>query len=385
MRITSLKLKDIGVFEDETIEFKPCPVESKAEIHILTGTNGSGKSTVLKALAAAFEATRGAKETVYKNDTNKLSKYLRHRKSVGKLSLTTDDGSHFIEYSGSPDGANHLHILSEDAWPIEYYRQDLKLNKRPFAVHFFALFAYSGYRLMSLEEGNNDQIYNKNPLFESLEFVKQPNPAFSINSWIKTSLLKRSYAQTEGLKHKEQNYKDTIQKLEKAIGEIIGFDVKFKLDNQLRESVISYNNVDHDLEVLPDGLKSIISWLADLCMRLEGLDWVGDVPVFDRNIILFLDEIEVHLHIEWQRKILPVIQELLPNAQIFISTHSPFVVNSVDDAWVYNLEVKEGNAKVRKVTLSQDGNSVSYVLRSIFGVKEKFGLADDKEVVGGLL
>ncbi|MBK7937436.1 MAG: ATP-binding protein [Lewinellaceae bacterium] len=51
--------------------------------------------------------------------------------------------------------------------------------------------------------------------------------------------------------------------------------------------------------------------------------WENDTPVFERNFILFLDEIEVHLHPAWQRKILPAVQKLFPNAQIFISTHSP--------------------------------------------------------------
>lgn len=180
---------------------------------------------------------------------------------------------------------------------------------------------------------------------------------------------------------KERNFNDTIQKLEEAVSEIVGFPVTFELDKKnIRKVVVVYDNtLENDLEVLPDGLKSIISWLADLCMRLEELNSKTDIPVFDQNVIIFLMKINIHLHIEWQRKILPVIQKLLPNAQIFISTHSPFVVNSVDDAWVYNLALKEGNAQVRKKNI-QDGNSVSYILRSIFGVNQKFGLAVEHDL-----
>ena len=43
MKIRKLQLKNIGVFDDETIEFQPCPAKDKAEIHIFTGQNGSGK------------------------------------------------------------------------------------------------------------------------------------------------------------------------------------------------------------------------------------------------------------------------------------------------------------------------------------------------------
>ncbi len=82
-------------------------------------------------------------------------------------------------------------------------------------------------------------------------------------------------------------------------------------------------------------------------MRIDSLKWEDDSPIFEKNLILFLDEIEVHLHPAWQRKVLPVVQKLFKNSQIFVSTHSPFVVNSVDDAWVYKLKLEEnGKAKV---------------------------------------
>ncbi len=385
MRITSINLKNIGVFEDETIPFQPCPTKGKAEIHIFTGTNGSGKSTVLKALAAGFEqvAISEEKQLICEKNTNNICKYLRNKNETSgatlHLHLERDNiGNISIQYTGCPEGANHLHILGDDHKEIASYRADFRRPDLRDCIFDYALFAYSGYRLLDF---SNASTHKKNPLYQSLEFVKASNFAFSIDNWIRTSLLKRSYAQMEGLKSKAHNYTDTIHKLEKAIGEIVGYEVKFKLNSFLTDPVIWYNNIEHDLEVLPDGLKSIISWLADLCMRLEALRWIDEIPIFDRNVILFLDEIEVHLHIEWQRKILPVIQKLLPNAQIFISTHSPFVVNSIDDAWIYNLTLEKNNhAKVANIELSEDGKSISYMLRQIFGVNEKFGLAVEQDL-----
>jgi predicted ATP-binding protein involved in virulence len=136
------------------------------------------------------------------------------------------------------------------------------------------------------------------------------------------------------------------------------------------------------LEVLPDGLKSIISWLADLCMRLEDLDWLDDTPVFDRNIILFLDEIENHLHIKWQRKVLPVVQKLLPNAQIFVTTHSPFIINSVDDAFVYKLSINPATnfSVVAPAKATNSGNSYITELLQILEVEEEYGLETQQKL-----
>ncbi len=96
-----------------------------------------------------------------------------------------------------------------------------------------------------------------------------------------------------------------------------------------------------------------------------------DAPLLEQPLILFLDEIDIHLHPKWQRKVLPVVQKLFPNAQIFVSTHSPFVVGSVQDAWVYKLD----DAKTQKTIVgipSGAGTSYEVLLEEIFDVSEHY-------------
>ena len=59
---------------------------------------------------------------------------------------------------------------------------------------------------------------------------------------------------------------------------------------------------------------------------------------FDIEGIVLIDELETHLHIELQKKILPFLIEFFPNIQFIVTTHSPFVLNSIEDAVVYDLE-----------------------------------------------
>lgn len=66
-----------------------------------------------------------------------------------------------------------------------------------------------------------------------------------------------------------------------------------------------------EFDVLPDGLRSILSWLGDLLMRLDAIPWENkSIPITEQKIFLFLDEIEVHLHPTWQYKILGIINNL---------------------------------------------------------------------------
>ncbi|MDZ7898589.1 MAG: AAA family ATPase [Arcicella sp.] len=115
---------------------------------------------------------------------------------------------------------------------------------------------------------------------------------------------------------------------------------------------------------------------------MDRLKWENDTDIFDRNFILFLDEIEVHLHPAWQRKILPVVQKLFKNSQIFISTHSPFVVGSVDGAWVHKLK-KDGAYAVLdgEPILSEDAESYDTILEEVFGIKERFGIEIENKLV----
>jgi predicted ATP-binding protein involved in virulence len=81
----------------------------------------------------------------------------------------------------------------------------------------------------------------------------------------------------------------------------------------------------------------------------------------------------VHLHPTWQYKILPLVQKLLPNAQIFVSTHSPFIINSIDNAKVYILKNVNGTAQLTDTILSDTGNSYNYVYEHILNTSNIFG------------
>ncbi len=107
-------------------------------------------------------------------------------------------------------------------------------------------------------------------------------------------------------------------------------------------------------------------------MRLERIPWVDDTPLFDRKIVLLLDEIDIHLHPAWQRRILPVVQDLFPKAQVFVSTHSPFVIASARDAFIYPLVLEGARATAGARIEAVPGWSYQHVTRDILGVEEDF-------------
>ncbi len=60
--------------------------------------------------------------------------------------------------------------------------------------------------------------------------------------------------------------------------------------------------------------------------------------IYDLQGIVLIDEIETHLHINLQKKIMPFLTKIFPNIQFIVTTHSPFVLSSEENTIVYDLE-----------------------------------------------
>jgi predicted ATP-binding protein involved in virulence len=397
MKIRKLHLKNIGVFDDETIEFQKCP-EDKAEIHIFTGQNGSGKTTILQALATLFcqsileNSTDGELHGAFELGKNKFSKKLRNF-SDAHIGFEVEHQSKVREYKFMVSLWGNVGRMWSSFEIDKNNPIDISINKYSFFSNTdqktnpvqgwkqesfeFAVFAYSGYRRIKDEQIKVGEEIEEHPLYQSLNFIKDENSKLTANQWLGQNLLNSALSKAKNELNDSEVFTEKVKNLEKVINEIIVSEtqddkIKFEMQSATKLVLIK-NNEELDFDVLPDGLKSLISWIGDLLMRLDSLKWENDVPIFDREIILFLDEIEVHLHPAWQRKVLPVVQKLFKNAQIFVSTHSPFVVNSVDDAWVYKLQLENGKAKVADIVKSENSYSITQVLREIFDIDKLFG------------
>jgi predicted ATP-binding protein involved in virulence len=104
---------------------------------------------------------------------------------------------------------------------------------------------------------------------------------------------------------------------------------------------------------LPDGFRSTIAWLADLCMVWHGIQRPWDTspretdPAKITGIVL-IDEIDLHLHARLQRELVPKLRKALPNVQFIVTTHSPLVLASFDRNELVVLD-RDSKAGVREL------------------------------------
>jgi len=85
------------------------------------------------------------------------------------------------------------------------------------------------------------------------------------------------------------------------------------------------------IDQLSLGYRTMIAWVVDLARRLFDRYPDSDNPLAEPAVCL-VDEIDLHLHPKWQRKIIDFLSERFPNTQFIVTAHSPLVVQAAEDA-----------------------------------------------------
>ena len=97
-------------------------------------------------------------------------------------------------------------------------------------------------------------------------------------------------------------------------------------------------NISFGFDELPSGFKSIFKIYSNLLFKSKLIKTLKS----NLNGIVIIDEIDSHLHISLQKKVLPFFVKAFPNIQFIVSTHSPFVITSTDnDTVVYDISSGE--------------------------------------------
>jgi predicted ATP-binding protein involved in virulence len=136
-------------------------------------------------------------------------------------------------------------------------------------------------------------------------------------------------------------------------------DVRVRRRDPLR-MVVTKNNLELRIEQLSDGEKCLLAMVGDLARRLAIANPSLDNPLKGEGVVL-IDEVDLHLHPQWQRMILPRLMGTFPNCQFIVTTHSPQILGE--------LEKSDG-----KIIPLQDGENGIEIFPGAFNV---FGQTSD--------
>jgi predicted ATP-binding protein involved in virulence len=141
---------------------------------------------------------------------------------------------------------------------------------------------------------------------------------------------------------RNQKNQRTVNTINRAVSEFLpGFsDVRVDLD-PLR-LLVSKQGQSLDLTQMSDGERSLLAMLIDLCRRLVLANPELEDPLEGAGVVL-IDEIELHLHPQWQREIVEKLRRTFPRIQFVLTTHSPFLIQSLRDGELIRLDREDGD------------------------------------------
>lgn len=326
--INKIHIKKVRHLEDITIDFG----EGGRKHMIFTGQNGSGKTSVL-------EAIRDYLQLIVNNNLFNLDTWqaniLIHENAIQKLNSVKSISN--IQQQKAFEHRKNIAYYKEQ---IAKYTKAVNINFKSSSYILdlynkgeFILAYFNAKRTISLQNPKDIEIVE---FKEKYNFQDDASKDFL--KYIVTLRAQQSWALENGETQASEDIKKWFVRFEKLLQTIFN-DNALKLYFDWRTtiySLIQKGREHFDFTTLPQGYASLLNIVMELMLRMEK----NKTTNYDVQGIVLIDEVDVHLHLDLQKKVLPFLTTFFPNIQFIISTHSPFVLSSVDDAVIYDLENK---------------------------------------------
>ncbi|MFT5469087.1 MAG: putative ATP-binding protein involved in virulence [Verrucomicrobiales bacterium] len=324
----------------------PPTVPNLAEVHLLTGPNGTGKTRILSAIAAVLGNSKPLQK---RSGTESLPSFLSF----------VEDEKQTYEFSSDPDVVRaEFHEFLESGVGTSGIGDILRVA-----------FAYSGNPFLSDSPIQETDQRIRPTKKECLSFSRLEGDSTSLRIALRD--IRTQAALDESSQEQNSRAVQMVRALENSIREITGADFAFKINTYPNPSLkVRWNGADLGFDLLPDGLRSLIGWIAHSVVMMD-LWLEGKEDPTQAKAVFLLDEIECFLHPAWQRRVLPTFQRLFPNSQIIMATHSPFVISSLNHGWIHPLQLnKDGTVTPENPVEASEGDSYIDVLEDIMGIPE---------------
>ncbi len=377
MRFDKISIMNMRLIGDVPLELS---FRRDKNIFVLLGDNGYGKTTILDAMATTLAVFTMQFSGIQDYQIGNLDVHInRHGNRSAFLSIKADvfheeEIFSIIRYRKgivNPPKANYEQIRQ-----LAIEKKDAIIQNKDVELPIFAYYG-TGRGQFSVPERKRgfQKTYERWDCYKNA--IKPETDFKRFFSWFDVMESEELYMMKE---RQDFNYKfPALEVVRKAISMFVENyqnprikvkPLRFVMDR------IDEDGTQHELRIeqLSDGYKIVIAMVADLAARMAEANPNMHNPLHATGVVL-IDEVDLHLHPNWQRTILRKFHEVFPNIQFIVSTHSPIiVVGSSDIAQVINLN--NPNCKVADISKSNVG---LVLLSELFGLSSlKAPIWDDK-------
>lgn len=321
MRLEQLTIENFRGFESLSLRFHP-------EVTVLVGANGSGKTTVLEAVVLVLaSALRSSEQDAEEPEPMFSMMDARPSNDPAKVVLALSHRGKHVELDGSysPASINEVQGFGADF----YFDDPATLGQaEPIACYYDV-----NRHARDSTPGSRDAV------------DRTPRDAWK-NAWNAPAGFRELfhwYREREDVENAERvedsSYRDPqLEATRTAIESVLpGYKRPRIRRTRGAALVISKDGQDLAFDQLSGGERVLVALAGDIARRLAIANPESESPLEGEGVVL-IDEIDLHLHPEWQAKVIPALRRTFPNVQLVVTTHSLIVLGYVPSECVRLIE-----------------------------------------------
>lgn len=335
-------------------------ISADEHINLIIGINGAGKTSVLDAIAHIFSwflaRLRNPKSTgtiIPYNDIRLGTK------EGCRISVSIKDAGVWTLFRNPAYAKNHNRTDKSDLQDLMLYIEQLKEN---------------------VEKGGNIPVFMYYPVDRAINNVsahlEQKNTQYEIWDTYVNALKGNSdfrpffewYRIQEDSENEhirdDNHYRDkNLEVIRNAVSRFFPEFSELRVRRNPQRFVIRKNEQQIEFNQLSQGEKCYLTLVCDLARRFALANPHSDDPLKGSGIVL-IDEIDLHLHPQWQREIIGKLKTIFPNCQFFMSTHSPQVLSDLNLNQLITLD--DGQLSYR--SFNPYGRLINDILSNYFNI-----------------
>lgn len=366
MRINSLHIKNFKCFEDIKLEFSP-------HFNVLIGDNASGKTSILD--AASF--TIGTYFLGVRKATNDSKVELRALKQSEKRRVLTDTEVNYklpfsVETNITLNGKDYIWSRGTDKVTggsttykeaEDFIQEAFQLCQNIFKEHDstnLPIVAYYGTERLFNERAQRKPDRKKVAKTDGYDSALDPRSLEErFISWFaqeEDDVLK--FNKNRGL------YNAFVNSISTMVPE--WNEIRFSWAHETILGLMD-DGTWTSFDMLSSGYKSIVRLAGDIAYRAVKLNpHNGENAVTETEGIVLIDELDMHLHPSWQKKVVGLLKQAFPKIQFIVTSHSPFVIQSV----THNELIKFNDHQVEEVSENVNLKGLEEIIEDEMDVKE---------------
>lgn len=369
MRIKNIEIENFRGFKHLKVDFP------QSNLTVFIGVNGAGKTSILDGISMPLAGLIG--EICYKPDfiSNTLL-YQSNSPFVYKNRIMYGENSAKLHCELENEFGNYnwqcrikKNVTSEDTTSEDNYSDFIHSVKSKLDANetinlpVFLYFNENKNHYHISENVKNNFNYQQLEMYRNAFHINYTHfPAFF--DW---------YNQAENIENEirlNENDKYRLPELEAIRKAVVLFSEQFhgwhfdtfRVQRHPEKQFVLENKTQKiPFNALSNGEKSMFFLIADIARRLAIANPLRSNPLLGKGIIL-IDEIELHLHPQWQFQILSSLTTVFPNLQFLTTTHSPLVISQVEQKDIFVLD----DFKIFNAVSDPKGRDINTILEEIF-------------------